>query len=195
MEELLIKRKAFKIEKILFEDDKYIEYLVTFKGSEYIARHYRSEVQFDEALYRYKKIYSYGIYTPMLKFKDKKSFILIFEKVEGKNVAEILSEGDIPEAVFVKLFTFYRYARANQIELNYLPENFVFDGKRLYYISLELFDKNPDINLENYGIEFYVMSQKGYDHLISLGYNVDKKRLLSKGEANKKMVLLSLLNW
>lgn len=195
MEELFIKRKAFKIEKILFEDDKFIEYLVTFKGVEYIARHYKSEVQFDEALYRYKKIYSYGIYTPMLKFKDKKAFILIFEKVEGKNVAEILSEGDIPEPVFVKLFTFYRYARANQIELNYLPENYVFDGKRLYYISLELFDKNPDINLENYGIEFYVMSQKGYDHLISLGYNVDKKRLLSKGEANKKMVLLSLLNW
>ena len=195
MEELIIKRKTYHIESIRFENDSFIEFLTTFKNKKYLVRKYKIESEFTEALYRYKKIYSYGIYTPMLRVKDKKEFILVFDYIEGETMAEVLSKGDIPENVFTKLFTFYRYCRANQIEINYLPENFIVNDKKLYYTSLELFPKNPDINLENYGIEFWIMSQKGYDHLIQLGYKVDKKRVLARGEANKKLVLLSLLNW
>ena len=192
---MIIKRKEFIDIKQTYSSEFCDEFEGVYKGKTYTIKKYKDESAFDEALYRYKKIYSYGIYTPVLRFKDKKQLILVFEKISGDNVASLLSKGDIEDKIFEKLFTFYRYARANQIELNYLPENFIFDGKRLYYVSLDLFPQNKDLNLENYGLEFWIMSKKGYEHLIKLGYEVDKKRILNSGETNKKIVLLSLHNW
>ena len=192
---MIIKRKEFIDIKQTYSSDFCDEFEGVLKGKILTIKKYKNQESFDEALYRYKKIYSYGIYTPVLKLKDKKQLILVFEKISGDNVAYLLSKGDIEDKIFEKLFTFYRYARANQIELNYLPENFVFDGKRLYYVSLDLFPQNKDLNLENYGLEFWIMSKKGYEHLLKLGYEIDKKRMLNSGETNKKIVLLSLYNW
>ncbi len=195
MEEIVVKRKVFTVIENRFQSEKMNEFLCEFKNKKYIVRKFSNFDDFAEMLYRYKKVYSYGIYTPLLRVKDKTQFVLVFDIVEGDNIASLLANADLSDDVFEKLFKFYRYARANQIELNYLPENFVLSGKKLYYTSLEIFPQNKEINLENYGLEYWIPSKKAFDHLSKLGYNMDKKRVLSIGEANKKIVLLSLYNW
>lgn len=195
MEQIRVSRRDFDVIKDITKSDAEQVFLVEYKSKQYVLKKYPSFDAYDEALYRYKKLYKCSIYIPTLVRKDKKGFILVFDYIEGEHMDEILAKQDIDEKVFEKLFLLYRYARANQIELNYLPENYVMKGKYLYYTSLDLFDMNKDMNLENYGLEFWIISRKGYDHLTKLGYNVDKKRILSNGETNKKIVLLSLFNW
>ena len=195
MEQFVLGKRVFEVIKNISTTQVESTFLVTFKDKKYTLRKYNNSEDYKEALYRYKKLVKCSIYSPMLEYKDKNLFILIFRHIDGPHADEILAKQDLEDIYFEKLFTLYRYARANQVEINYLPENFVLEDKRLYYTSLDLFDKNPDINLENYGLEFWISSKKGFEHLTKLGYEVDKKRLLSQGEANKKIVLLSLYNW
>ena len=195
MEQFVLGRRVFEIVKNLFTTQVESSFLVTFKDKKYLARKYQNEEDFHEALYRYKKLVKCSIYTPTLEYKDKKQYLLIFNYIDKPHADEVLANDELEDIYFEKLFTLYRYARANQVDINYLPENFVLDGKTLYYTSLDLFDQNPEINLENYGLEFWIMSRKGYDHLTKLGYQIDKKRIMSTGESNKKIVLLSLYNW
>lgn len=195
MEQIVVSHRQFEIVKEVETNEVYSSYLVTYKSKKFLLRKYQNILGFDEARYRYKKLYSYGIHVPVIEYKDKKQLALVFEHFDEPTMLDVLSEKDIPEEYFEKLFTIYRYARVNQVDINYLPENFVVRGKKMYYTSLDLFEANKEINLENYGLDYWIISQKGYDHLKELGHKVDKKRLLSKGETNKKIVLLSLFNW
>ncbi len=189
-----IGRKTFEVIKEI-TTEKNQTYVVNFKNKPFVLRKFNNLEEYKEALYRYKKLVKYSIYTPTLEYKDKNEYILVFNHIDSPHADEVLAKEELPEIYFEKLFTLYRYARANQVDINYLPENFALDGKRLYYTSLDLFNAKPEINLENYGLEFWIMSKKGYEHLTKLGYEIDKKRLLSSAETNKKIVLLSLYNW
>lgn len=190
-----VKKQVFEVVKYLVKDEKMTVKLVTRKDKQYVLREFTNYDDYFEALFRYKTLVKSGIYVPKLLKKDKKSFKLLFEYIIGQDCAEALSKYEIKEEYFAALYLLYRFCRVSKIELNYLPENFIYDGKRMFYISLDLFEQNSNINLENYGMEYWFTSVKGIEHLEKLGYSVNHERQISVPEVNKKIVLISIKHW
>lgn len=190
-----VKRKSFEIMSTLLEDETHSTYLAQRKGKKYIVKSYVTYNVFSYIIEQHKKLKKCGIKTPKLLKVDKVRLTILFEYVEGENMLDKLSKEDIPETIFDKLFVMYRFARFSKIDLNYMPENFVFYNNELYYMSTELNPQMSDKNLENYGIRYWVYTFECGEHLEEKGYKVDKSRLLSRAVANKKIVLLTIMRW
>lgn len=197
MSNLKLKRKEYEILEDIDTNESFVVKRVERKGTKYTYKKYLSQNAFNDELNRYEALYKKGIYVPKLIEKDKKTLEVLFEYIEGDRCDKLLVENDfeLPEIYYQQLFIIYRFCRFSKIELNYLPENFVLKGKTLYYDSLEIFDQNSKINLENYGLQFWIKTGSGYTHLEKLGYKFAKKDILDKGHANKKIVLLSIKYW
>ena len=195
MDKLIIKKKEYDFVNLLSEDEMMKSSIVTRKNKSFLLRECKNEKAYEEALYRYKTLYKSGIYVPKLVVNDRHSLKMLFEYFSEKNMAEVLSNEEIDDIYFEGLFLLYKFVRIANIELNYLPENFVYHKKTLYYTSLDLFERNEKLNLENYGLEFWFTSKKAIEHLEKLGYKVDKKRIIPQPEVNKKIVLISIKHW
>lgn len=165
------------------------------KGKSFLYKHFFDKEVMTEEFYRYKKLKKINVYVPRLFKVFKKDLVLVYQYISGENMAVILSKEDISEKVFEELFTQYRFCRQWKLDINYLPENFVFDGKTLYYTSLDLFNHDESISLDNYGIDYWFPTIKAKEHLEKLGLSIDKGRILKPAEAKKKIVLTSVLYW
>lgn len=195
MENIIIKRKRYQIDDVLAKDDFHESYKASLNGKTYFIRKYINKDEYIASLGQSKSLKKLGITIPKILKKDKDVFAIVYQYINGETIAEHLAKEDLPDEYFTYIFNMYRFARFSKFEINYLPENFKLEGKNLYYLSLEKSEQNPEKNLENYGLNYWIISKEGYDHLIELGFEVDKKRILSKGDANKKIVLLSIMKW
>ena len=195
MENLIIRRREYLIEKTVKVVDSHSTFLGQYKGKVYFVKTFVNLDEFNNELASYKKLKKMGISCPKLLRKDKKTLNIAFQYVDAKNMADVLSEGDIPDKCFQELFNIYRFARFSKIELNYLPEYFILENGKLYYTSYEVFPMNKEKNLENYGLRFWLYGDECAKHLNDLGLPVDKNRILAKGELNKKIVLLAIMKW
>jgi len=169
----------------------------SYKDKVVIYKKYSTSSDYIDELSRYKKLYKSGIRVPNIVKDDKANLAIAFEYIKGDRVDKLLYDHnfELPDIYFERLFVINRFCRASGIELNYLPENFVLKDKLLYYESFDIFDSNEKINLTNYGLQFWINSKKGYEHLEHLGYTFTKKSPLNDGEVNKKIVLLSIKYW
>jgi len=136
-----------------------------------------------------------GIVVPKLVKKIKKELTLIFKWIDGKSCLELLAEKDIDQTIFEKLFLYYRFARFSKFDIDYLPTNFVVKENKVFYVSTTKIPANPQLNLENYGIFYWVMSKEAASLMKKNKISFDQSRILSEAETKKKIVLLSVLNW
>lgn len=171
------------------------DFLLCRKNKYFHLKTFDNIDDFKKEINEYKTKTKYGIYVPKMLKTSKRELSILFEYVGEETIDSLLAKGDIDEKIFDKLFIIYRFARFSHIELNYYPENFAYYNGELYYLLYEFSKENKDKNLENYGIRFWFSGEEGLSHLKELGYSVDNSRLLSKGELNKKIVLLSIMKW
>ena len=197
MEELKLKHKKYEVLEDLGSFDLYDALRLVRKNKKYTYKKYKSIAGYNDEMDRYTQLVKAGIRVPKIIDKDKKTLEVIFDYLEGERCDSLLVKNDfeLPEIYYERLFIVYRFCRFSKIELNYLPENFVLKNDLLYYDSLDIYNQNSKINLENYGLHFWIKSAKAYEHLEKLGYKFEKKQILKKGEANKKIVLLSIKYW
>ena len=197
MNEIKIKRKVYQVIEELGSFELYDAYRVTRKNKKYTYKKYRGFKAFNDEMGRYNQLVKAGIRIPKIIEKDKKTFEVLFDYIEGERCDSLLVKNDfeLPEIYYERLFVIYRFCRFSKIELNYLPENYVLKNDLLYYDTLDIYNQNSKINLENYGIYFWIKSAQGYEHLEKLGYKFEHKNILKKGEASKKIVLLSIKYW
>lgn len=195
MEKLLIHKKEYEIISLLKEGEFSKSYKCHLKGKLFFIKVFNDESSFKADLANYKTLKKYGIRNPKLIKALPKEKTLIYQFIDGENALVKLSQGDLDEIYYTELFEQYRFARFSKIELNYLPENFVLYKNQLYYLSHDFMPQNKDKNLENYGIYFWFYSNELAEHLKEHNLPVDKKRILSKGEVNKKIVLTSIMKW
>lgn len=195
MENILFKKKEYKVIEKLSDHEYYSSYKCSFKNKVYFVRAFANQAEFLADYNSYKELKKLGITMPKLLKKDKKSNVIIYEYIDGDNVAKHLAKEDLPDEYFSMMFNMYRFARFSKFELDYNPINYVVKNNTLYYLSHVKKKQNQEINFENYGINFWLMSKEGYENLKQLGFEVDSKRVVSKGDVNKKIVLLSIMKW
>lgn len=195
LEEIKIKHRLYKIISLVKSHQYFDSFVVSFKSKKYFARKYKDTPSFLASLNNYQQLKKYGINIPKLVAIDKKNNILLFKYIDGELVSNLLAKEDLKDVVFDGIFLIYRFARFSKIDLNYMPERYMFDGKELYYVGEEFFAANKDKNLENFGLRYWLTSLEGINHLEELGFDINKKRLIQKDEVNKKIVLISILRW
>ena len=88
----------------------------------------------------------------------------------------------------------YRFARLYKFDLDYHPDNYCYKDGKLYYLLNEMYKKDPKHSLEEEGLFYWINSSTLNNYLID--HNLPKlEHVLSKAEANKKVVLLGVKYW
>lgn len=195
MENIVVRRKKYEIVKKIVEKEDHISFECKIKDKKFFVKQYNNLDDFDFEVKSYKDFSSYGIKNPKLLRKDKKNLTLVYEYIDGIKALDAIANGTINDEWFEKLFLIYRFARFSKIDINYLPDYYQMYKGELYYLNHYYFEQDPKKNLENYGIDFWLYGEKCANHLKELGYEVDKSKILSKPELNKKIVLLSIMKW
>ncbi|MDY0100389.1 MAG: hypothetical protein WCZ47_02165 [Bacilli bacterium] len=195
MTKRIIKRYEYILENLLFEDENMKLYLARRKDRLLSFREYLNESTYLSDLDKYRRLQKAGINVPKLIGFDRQLLILIFERFFEPTALEVLEKEDLKEIYFRQLFSIYRFCRFSQIEINYFPHNFILKGMTLYYIGDDIFEADPKINLENYGLRYWIYSEEASKLLDEKGYSVNPKRILSEEETNKQIVLLSVTYW
>lgn len=195
MENIVYKKKTYKFETELFSNECATSGVFSCEGKLFVVTKFALMSNFKTELKHLKELKRYIQYVPKVLGKDKKQLIVIKEKLCGETVLDLIANGELNDDIYKQIFDFYRFCRTGKYELNYLPENFVLVGKKLYYTSEEMLPQCKEKNFENYGIYYWVYSPDLVAHLKEKGYKVDTSRILDKGNLNKKIVLLSVMNW
>ena len=195
MEELLIKRKPYKVISLLKEDELFKSYKCEYKSETKFVKVFSDKPAFLADQANYKALKKCGIKMPKLQKVDKNSLILVYEFIEEETAFDALLKHDLEDVYFDKLFEMYRFARFSKIELDYFPTNFVIHKGELYYLSHFFSEQNKDKNLENFGIFYWFYSQELVKYLKERNIPVDSNRVLPKAEVNKKIVLTSIMKW
>lgn len=197
MEQIKLHFKKYEIVELVTENDDVSIYKIKDKKRNYIYKKYRTSAPLLNEMERYTNLYKAGIRVPKMIEKNKKTNEVIFELFEGDHVDKVLMDNDLklPDIYYERIFVIYRFCRFSKIELNYLPENFILRKNLLYYDCLEIYEQNPKINLENYGIYFWIKSKEAIKHLSTLGYDVKDIKPLEGGLEKKEIVLLSIKYW
>ncbi|MCF0117284.1 MAG: hypothetical protein HUJ61_04455 [Bacilli bacterium] len=195
MDKLIIKRKEYFIDKVVKISDYHTSYICIFKNKKFFIRKFKDSVVFNRCIDDYKKIKKIGICIPKMLKIDKKEMSIIYEFIDAEDCARILTNIDIDDAIFEKLFLLRRFARFSKVDLNYLPENFKYYNGELYYMSYEFFKESQEKSLEDYGMYYWIYGTVAMNHLAELGLPIDKSRVLTTPEVKKKIVLLSIMKW
>ena len=195
MENIVVRRKSYEIKRMVIEKEDHTSFECEIKGKRYFVKQYTDLDSFGFEIKSYKEFSSYGIRNPKLLRKDKNNLTVVYEFINGIKATDVIADGTISDDWFEKLFLIYRFARFSKIDINYLPEFYQMYNGELVYLNHYFFEQNPKKNLENYGIDFWLYGERCAEHLKELGYQVDKSKILTKPELNKKIVLLSIMKW
>ena len=191
MESIRIKNKSYEVIK---EIDSGV-FLVSNNDKKFVLRRFESLPSLLREIDRRKKLKKYGINIPKTIKVFKKDLCLLIEFISEETMLDVLLKGDIPDECFKELFNIYRFCRFSKVDINYYPEYFAMKKGRMYYLALDLEKSSEDRNLENYGIYYWVYSPQCVEHLKELNLEIDKSRKLTQPEANKKIVLISIMHW
>lgn len=195
MEKLIVSKKEYEIISLLKEDEFHKSYKCVRANKLFFIKKFNDVSSFKASLVNHKTLKKYGINIPKVLKVDKKNMAIISKFVDGETALVMIAKEELPDVVCEQLFSIYRFARFSEIELDYHPENYIFDGKELFYVSEHFEPKNINKNLENFGIFFWFYGEQCAAHLKEHDLPVDKERILSKGEMNKKIVLTSIMKW
>ena len=135
-----------------------------------------------------------GITIPKIVSKSKKDLIIIRQYIDKENCLIDLSKNELEEKAIELLFNMYRFARLYKFDLDYHPDNYCYKDGKLYYLLNEMYKKDPKHSLEEEGLFYWINSSTLNNYLID--NNLPKlEHVLSKAEANKKVVLLGVKYW
>ena len=131
METIVIKRKEFTILEQLGERS----YKVERKGKVFFLKKFENRKEefqvFLKAAHRFSIT---AIHTPKIYLYDKNTYVVVMQYIEGENVLDILVKNDLPEEILEEVFTTNYYAKFEKMVLNHHPDEYKYDGKKLYYL-------------------------------------------------------------
>ena len=129
MEIISCKKKEYEVLSKLESTAQFDRFLVSRKDKKYVLTKYQLESLAISEFKRIKQIHRYFYYSPKPLVLSKSEKIIIKEYIEGENVLSLISKGDLCEEIYTQIYEMYRFCRTGKFELNYLPENYVFNGK------------------------------------------------------------------
>ena len=112
-----------------------------------------NKVQLEVAAYEQLK--AIGVTVPELLGFDAEQDYLVKAYCAGMAGHEWLAQGRQDEAIIAQLFAMAHRLRAQQLNIDYFPPNFVIVQEQLYYVDYEVNVYAPEWSLEEWGIYYW----------------------------------------
>ena len=184
-----IKRKEFTVIKEMGDRS----FKVERKGTFYFLKKYSSKQELQDFEEKQHRLKFTAIDLPKVYLFDKKDLISVVEFIEGDTVLELLAKEDVQDENLYKcLFSTEWYARREKIKLDYKPENFKFDGKKLFYLPFKYERLDPNYNFNMTDLRLWFPTKQFATYVKSKGLEFDDKRTGDEYAVNKQIALMAV---
>lgn len=160
MEKRMVNGEAYRIERLLGRGKGGYSYLAYSPGGEAVVLkqiHHEpcDYYQFGDKLAAeeadYRTLHTLGLRMPRLLAVDRGRERLVKEYICGPTVFELVDAGALPVGAEEQVAAMCGTVYAAGLNIDWFPTNFVWDGKRLYYIDFECNPYAEQWNFENWG--------------------------------------------
>ena len=188
MKEIIsIKRKDFEVLETLGEHS----FKVERHGKIFFLKKYDNKDKFNDFIKKSHRLKITAIDTPKVYMFDKDQMISVVEFIEGPTMLECLSKEDINnEEIYRLLMLIEWYGRREKIRIDFLPENFIFTGKKLVYLPYTFKDFEQGYNFNMKDIRYWFPTKELSAYVKSKGLSFDDKRIGNEYAVNKQIALM-----
>ncbi len=184
-----IKRKEFEVVQNMGEHS----YKVERKGKFYFLKKYTNKEDFKKFVDNQHRLKITALDIPKVYLFDKNQMISVVEFIEGKNMLEVLVEGNIEDENILKaLYLDEWYMRREKTRIDFHPENFIYTGKKLVYLPYAYGSFEPNYNFVMNDLKLWFPTKEFKAYAESKGYTVDSKRFTNEYLVNKQMALMTV---
>lgn len=166
------------------KDQEIVIYQINGRDQKEKKVRYRSFVQLMKTIMRS------NLRIPRFIEFNKKDFFLVQKTLNVPNVLTLLSQGPLDEEIYSQVFRFEQFAKVMHLNLDYRPQNFVFQNKKLFYIGQTFKQYEEKETLSRKDIRLWVYSPELVTLLKDHQLPFDQGRLKNPNELNKEIVLL-----
>ncbi len=184
-----IKRKQFIVLEHLGEHS----FKVERNGKIYFLKKYKNRDYFDEFVSAYRRLKITALDIPKLYLFDKNLLISVVEFVEGPTIYQELLTRDIEnEEIFRKLMQDEWCMRKEKIRIDFHPEFFKFDGKKLFYLPYIMGSFESNYNFALNDLRLWFPTRQFAEYARSKGDSFDDKRTGNEYAVNKQIALMTI---
>ena len=182
-----IKRKVFTVVEKLNEHS----YKVERKGKFFFLQEFKNKDDFDQFVRTAKRLSITAIDIPKVYYFDKSSFIVVMQFIQGESILDMLIKGDLEEKFYEMIFKIEWYAHNEKMILDFKPDQFIYDGKKLYYVGFRYCAYNQKESFAMQDIKYWFYTKDFVNYLKSKDLPVDLSRVGNEYAKNKEMALMA----
>ena len=184
-----IKRKEFEVVQKLGEHS----YKVQRKDKFFFLKKYNNKEDFRKFVDQQHRLKITAIDIPKVYLFDKNQMISVVEFIEGETMLEYLSKQSLEnEDIIKRLFLDEWYMRREKLRIDFLPEHYIYNGKKLVYLPYTFGNIEPGYNFTMKDLKLWFDTKELKEYLESKGYNPDAKRFSNEYLTNKQMALMTV---
>lgn len=190
MKEIIeIKRKEFEVLEQLGERT----YKVTRKGKIFFLKKYSNKEEFNDFVEKQHRLKITAIDIPKVYLFDKNQMISVVDFIEGPTMLEELLKGDIQnEEIYRLLFADEWYGRREKLRIDFRPENFKFNGKKLIYLPFKYTNFESGYNFGMKDLRLWFPTKQFEEYVRLKGIDFDSNRIGNEYAVNKQIALLTV---
>ena len=188
-ETINIKRKEFVVIEKMGERS----FKVERKGKIFFLKKYDRRDELEEFIKNSRRLKITALETPKVYMFDKDQLISVVDFIEGDNVLDLLLKHDsLDELIYKSILADEWYMRREKLKIDFAPNNFRFNGKKLVYLPFKTlpFEKGYNFTMKEFILLFYTKEFSKY--VKSLGYSFDDSKIGNEYATNKQMALMAV---
>ena len=182
-----IKRKIFGVKEKFNEHS----YKVERKGKFFFLKEFTNKGDFEQFVRTAKRFSITAIDTPKIYYFDKSLFLVVMQYIEGESILNMLIKGDLDEKFYEMIFKIEWYAHNEKMILDFKPDQFIYDGKKLFYVGFKYCAYNQKESFAMQDIKYWFYTKDFVNYLKSKDLPVDESRLGNEYAKNKEMALMA----
>lgn len=200
---LKINNNEFKIIKYLGKGKSGYCYLCQKDNKNYVIKQIHHEPcdyysfgdKLEAELNSYDTLKKLNIAMPKLIDVDKKNECILKEYIDGPILIDLIANNSLEDDYISQIFNMCKKLYKSNLNIDYFPTNFILQNRKVYYIDYECNVYSDEWNFENWGIYFWVPSERirsfvetgNYDFIIKNGKPIKE----GLKEQAKKWITLS----
>ena len=184
-----IKRKEFVVIEKMGERS----FKVERKGKIFFLKKYDRRDELEEFIKNSRRLKITALETPKVYMFDKDQLISVVDFIEGDNVLDLLLKNDsLDELIYKSILADEWYMRREKLKIDFAPNNFKFNGKKLVYLPFKTlpFEQGYNFAMKEFRLWFYTKEFSKY--VKSLGYSFDDSKIGNEYATNKQMALMAV---
>lgn len=188
-ETINIKRKEFVVIEKMGERS----FKVERKGKIFFLKKYDRRDELEEFIKNSRRLKITALETPKVYMFDKDQLISVVDFIEGDNVLDLLlKDNSLDELIYKSILADEWYMRREKLKIDFAPNNFKFNGKKLIYLPFKTlpFEQGYNFAMKEFRLWFYTKEFSKY--VKSLGYSFDDSKIGNEYATNKQMALMAV---